>query len=97
MADSSAYERKRYARDKKKRIAAERAYVEKQKGKPEYQARVKARNKVTHDVEAGRSKRPSKSAKCPHCGKTGGQKEWHHQTKNPSWWCSKCHPRGGAA
>lgn len=90
MADG--YEKKRYQRDRKKRIAAERKW---QANNPEYKEKHKLRGK-----DQAKRTPPSASSKCPHCGKTGGRKEWHHTSYKPpkgEWRCSKCNPRGGAA
>jgi hypothetical protein len=90
VADDKSYERKRYARDKKKRIAAERAW---QKDNPEYKKKHALRGK-----EQSKGKLPGKAAKCPHCGKVGGRKERHHTSYDPPKTdvrCSKCNPRPG--
>ena len=86
MAD---YEKKRYARDRRKRIAAERAW---QRGNSEYRKKHKLRGK------AQRKPLPGKAAKCPHCGRTGFRKEWHHVSYDPpkvEVRCSACNKRPG--
>ena len=88
-----AYEKQRYARDKKKRIAAEKAYTEKVKNTPARKAKVKAR----HKVESGAKGKPPK--KCPNCGATGVVMEFHHTdyaSGKGQWKCSRCNARGGA-
>ena len=88
---STDYEKRRYARDKKKRIAAERKW---QADNPEYEAKHKQRGK-----EQAKGKLPGKAAKCPHCGKTGFRKERHHTTYKGKGKtdirCSACNPRTG--
>ena len=97
MSDkTAAYEKKRYRRDRKKRIAAETAYKEKKKSDPKFKAKVKARSKVRTKVRAGAQKAP---ARCPKCGRTG-RMEFHHtnyKTGAGFWRCPRCNPRGGAA
>ena len=90
---SRAYEAKRYAGNKKKRIAAEKAYTEKVKNTPARKAKVKAR----HKVESGAKGKPPK--KCPNCGATGVVMEFHHtdySTGKGQWKCSRCNKRGSA-
>jgi hypothetical protein len=86
-----AYEKKRYARDRKKRIAAEEKW---QAGNEEYRRKHRQRAK-----EQAKGKLPPESAKCPNCGKTGGRKERHHTTYKGKGKteirCSKCNPRPG--
>ena len=89
-----AYEKKRYARDKKKRIAAERKWQEKVKDDPEHKAKVKARSKVQTAKRSGKAKPP---ATCPKCGRRA-KLEYHHTAYNPPrgyWRCSRCNPRPG--
>jgi len=86
---------KRYAKDPAKRIAAEKAYKAKQKAKNPagVKQKTKARNEAPKNL-------PPTSAKCPHCGRTGGRKEWHHISYNPpkgELRCSLCNPRGASA
>jgi len=91
---SEGYEKRRYARDRKKRIAAERKW---QENNAEYKAKHKLRGKAQ-----GGGKLPPASAKCPNCGKTGGRKERHHIGKTyaaskTEIRCSKCNPRPGGS
>lgn len=84
------YESKRYRRDKTKRIAAERKW---QEGNAEYRSKHRLRGRAQYKANL-----PSKSAKCPHCGKTGGRKELHHLSYNPPKTevrCSLCNKRPG--
>jgi len=86
-----SYEKRRYARDRKKRIAAERKW---QKDNPEYKAKHKLRGKAQAE-----GKLPGPGAKCPHCGQTGGRKERHHVSYEGKGKteirCSKCNKRPG--
>ena len=88
---SAEWEAKRYKRDRKKRIAAERKW---QENNAEYKAKHALRGKAQD-----KGKLPPDSAKCSHCGKTGGRKERHHLTyggkAKTEVWCSKCNPRPG--
>jgi hypothetical protein len=87
---SAEYERKRYKRDRTKRIAAERKW---QKGNAEYKAKHQIRGKQQAAADP-----PPTSAACPNCGKTGGRKEFHHTSYKPAkgeWRCSKCNKRPG--
>ena len=90
MADD--YEAKRYRRDRKKRIAAERAW---QANNPEYRAKHRTRGKAQ-----AKGKLPGPAAKCPHCHRTGGRKERHHisgygPNAKTEIRCSLCNPRPG--
>jgi hypothetical protein len=85
------YEAKRYKRDRKKRIAAERKWQESSK---DYAAKHRTRSKV----QAATPKLPGPSAVCPNCRKKGGRKEIHHLSYKPPKTeirCSKCNPRPG--
>lgn len=97
MSDKSiAYEKRRYARDRKKRIAAETRYKAKKKSDPAYRQKVKARSKVQTAKRNGTAKPP---ATCPNCGRKA-KLDWHHinyKTGAGYWRCSRCHPHGGAA
>jgi hypothetical protein len=93
---SIAYEKKRYAANKKKRIAAETAYKAKMKGNPKFDQKVKARSAVRTAVRNGSKKPP---ATCPICGRRV-KLEWHHSsyaTGAGGWRCARCNARGGAA
>lgn len=89
---------RRYARDRKKRIAAEKAYKESKKGDPTYEAKVKARAKVNNALRDGKISKPNA---CPNCGRTMTRVEGHHTGKTGAgkmvWRCSRCNPRGAAA
>ena len=91
--NSETYEKMRYARDRRKRIAAERKW---QENNAEYKAKHALRGKAQD-----KGKLPPDSAKCPHCSKTGGRKERHHlgayKSQKTEIRCSLCNPRGGAA
>jgi len=89
------YEAKRYKRDRKKRIAAERKW---QANNKEYAEKHRVRSRVTNAVRAGTKKKPTPGAVCPNCGRKGFRKEWHHISYEPpkgEWRCSKCNPRPG--
>ena len=92
---SEGYEKRRYARDRKKRIAAERKW---QAGNKEYAEKHRVRSRVTNAVRDGSKKKPTPGAVCPNCGRKGFRKEWHHISYEPpkgEWRCSKCNPRPG--
>lgn len=95
MAESErAYEKRRYARDKKKRIAAEKKWQQKVKDDPSHKQKVKARSKVNTAKRAGKAKPP---ANCPKCGRKA-KLEFHHtnyKTGAGFWRCSRCNPRPG--
>jgi hypothetical protein len=88
------YERKRYARDRKKRIAAEQKWRRKVKDDPEHKQKVKARSDVRTKRRNGTAKPP---ATCPKCGRRA-KLEFHHsnyKTGAGFWRCSRCNPRPG--
>jgi len=88
---SAEWEAKRYKRDRRKRIAAERKW---QENNAEYKAKHKLRGRAQ-----AQGKLPPPSAKCPHCGQTGGRKERHHISYKGKGRteirCSKCNQRPG--
>lgn len=90
---------RRYARDKKKRIAAERAYKEKKKGDPAYEKKVKARAKVNNAVRDGRMAKPQAGGTCPKCGAKLTRLEAKHDKgySKTTWGCPRCNPRGARA
>lgn len=92
---------KRYAKDRKKRIAAEKAYKDKKKSDPAYKKKVKARSKVNNAVRDGRMKKPKVGDACPNCGAPMTRLEAHHTGKGGTgktiWACPRCNPRGDAA
>jgi len=84
-------DRRRYARDKKKRIAGQKRWEAK-----EEREHPKERAKKEH----ARNVAPQKtaSAKCAVCGSKENL-EWHHTSYEPpkgEWRCPKHNPRGGA-
>jgi len=68
---SEGYEAKRYRRDRKKRIAAERKW---QRDNKEYAEKHRVRSKVTNAVRDGRKDKPALGAPCPNCSKKVGLK-----------------------
>ena len=94
-AKTIAYEKRRYAANKKKRIAAERKWQDKVKDDPAHKAKVKARSKVQTARRSGKAKPP---ANCPKCGRKA-KLDWHHsnyKTGAGYWRCARCHPHGSA-
>ena len=82
-------DRRRYQRDKKKRLAAQKRQDAKEKREPDHKAKQYARDTAPH-AGAG--------AKCAVCGSTVNL-EWHHTSYEPpkgEWRCPKHNPRGGA-
>lgn len=103
MAESrAAIEKRRYRKNRKKRIKAEADYKKKKADDPEFKKKQAARQQVHRDRVAGKLKAPSKT--CPKCGSKMSRAEYHHKSYKGGggrgqgeWRCPKCNPRGGAA